>query len=158
MTPSNVSIRHLASCDRATWLAMRESLWPDESSDELAEDCDRFLDGDEKLIQAVLIAESDGRDVGMIELSTRNYAEGCLSSPVAYIEAWYVEQDARQSGIGSVLVAAAEEWARSLGLAEIASDTQLDNTVSQIAHRALGFEEQERIVCFRKPIKTGDSE
>jgi hypothetical protein len=49
-------------------------------------------------------------------------------------------------------VQAAEAWARSQGLKEIASDTQLDNTVSIHAHKVLGYEEVERLVCFRKAL------
>jgi aminoglycoside 6'-N-acetyltransferase I len=47
------------------------------------------------------------------------------------------------------LVEAAEDWARLRGFSEIASDTQLDNGASQAAHAALGYEDAERVVCFR---------
>lgn len=46
----------------------------------------------------------------------------------------------------------AERWAREHSLTEFASDALLDNTVSHEAHRALGFEEAERIVTFRKAL------
>ena len=61
-------------------------------------------------------------------------AEGCTTSPVAYIEGWYVDPDLRRRNVGSQLVHAAEEWTRRQGLTEIASDTQIDNTVSIHAH------------------------
>lgn len=35
-------------------------------------------------------------------------------------------------------------------LAELASDALLENTASHAMHRALGFEEAERVVCFRR--------
>jgi len=73
---------------------------------------------------------------GFIEVSRRNYAEGCTTSPVAYIEGWYVDPDLRRRKAGSQLVFAAEEWARGHGVTEIASDMQLDNTVSIHAHTA----------------------
>jgi aminoglycoside 6'-N-acetyltransferase I len=47
---------------------------------------------------------------------------------------------------------AAEAWARRQGLKEIASDTQIDNTASIQAHTVLGYEEVERLVCFRKAL------
>ena len=50
------------------------------------------------------------------------------------------------------MVAAAEKWARSLGLTEIASDSELTNELGQIVHRALGYQEVERIVCFLKQL------
>ena len=34
----------------------------------------------------------------------------------------------------------------------MASDAELHNAVSLEAHRALGFDEVERQVCFRKPL------
>jgi aminoglycoside 6'-N-acetyltransferase I len=38
------------------------------------------------------------------------------------------------------------------GFREIASDVELANTISQDAHRALGYEEVERIVCYRRAL------
>lgn len=84
-------------------------------------------------------------------MSLRTYAEGCRISPVPYIEGRSVD-DMRRSGLGGCLVQVAEDWARSKGFSEMASDTQLDNEVSQQAHQALGYEEVERIVCFRKEL------
>jgi aminoglycoside 6'-N-acetyltransferase I len=46
-------------------------------------------------------------------------------------------------------MAAGIAWARGRGCTEFAADALLDNEVSHAAHRALGFEEVERIVCFR---------
>jgi hypothetical protein len=40
-----------------------------------------------------------------------------------------------------------ENWARSQGCGELASDAELNNLVSQVVHMALGFTETER-VCF----------
>jgi aminoglycoside 6'-N-acetyltransferase I len=51
------------------------------------------------------------------------------------------------------LVAAAEEWARSKGCVEMASDTEIDNQVSHTAHGRLGYEEVERLIHFRKPLQ-----
>jgi aminoglycoside 6'-N-acetyltransferase I len=69
---------------------------------------------------------------------------------VAYLEGWYVDEDLRRQGVGTALVRAAEAWARSKGLKEFASDTQLANAGSQLAHAALGFTEVERLVAYRK--------
>jgi aminoglycoside 6'-N-acetyltransferase I len=99
------------------------------------------------------VVESTGRRLcGFIEVSLRIYAEGCQTSPVAYIEGWYVDEDFRRRTLGRRLVHTAEAWARGQGLQEIASDTPIDNTVSLQAHQALGYEEVERIVCFRKAL------
>jgi aminoglycoside 6'-N-acetyltransferase I len=71
---------------------------------------------------------------------------------VPYVEEWFVMPEARRMGVGRALIAAAEAWARERGYPELASDALLDNLVSQSAHRALGFEEVERQVAFRKDI------
>jgi aminoglycoside 6'-N-acetyltransferase I len=59
--------------------------------------------------------------------------------------------------VGRALVAAVERWARQRGLREFASDALLDNHTSHVAHARLGFEEVERIVCFRKSLRDDDS-
>jgi len=50
------------------------------------------------------------------------------------------------------LLRAAEDWARSQGCIEMASDTAIDNQVSQRAHEALGFEVAERSVLYPKTL------
>ena len=50
------------------------------------------------------------------------------------------------------LMSAAEQWARQNGYTVLASDTELENTASERVHRALGFEEVERTIHFRKVL------
>lgn len=101
----------------------------------------------------VFVAErSDGTIAGFVEVGARPYADGCDTSPVGYIEAWYVDPDVRRSGYGLALLAAAEEWARGRGYLEMASDARLDNAVSHSAHQRAGYAEVDRIVQFRKPL------
>jgi aminoglycoside 6'-N-acetyltransferase I len=90
-----------------------------------------------------------------VELSIRPYAEDCVTDRVAYLEGWYVEPGVRRTGIGRALVAAAEDWARTQGCSEFASDAIIDNDVSAAAHRALGFQETVQIRCFRKVLGSG---
>ena len=99
-----------------------------------------------------VVQRPDGKLGGFLEAGTRKYAEGCETSPVGYIEGWYVDEDLRERGIGKVLVEAAEEWARSQGLTEMASDTWLDNDVSIQAHLNMGYEETERLIHFAKKM------
>ena len=80
--------------------------------------------------------ETWGRTLrGCIEVSLRDDAEGCQTSPVAYIEGWYVDENIRRRTLGTRLVQAAEAWARRHGLQEMASDTQIENAVSIQAHQ-----------------------
>lgn len=148
-----MKVRALEARDRPAWAAMRAALWPDADADRLAHETLMHVSGN-PLAEAVFIAEGhDGAVCGFLELSLRTYAEGCASSPVPFIEAWYVAPSARRKGAGRALVRAAENWALMRNFTEIASDTELDNSQSQAAHAALGYEEVERIVTFRKPLR-----
>ena len=137
--------------DKAEWLRMRASLWPASRNDHEPE-IDGFLSGGTRTTIVLVAEREDGSLGGFLEAGTRPYAEGCSSSPVGYIEGWWVDPDLRRTGVGALLVAAAEAWARSLGLTEMASDSELTNEQGQAAHRALDYQEVERIVCFRKQL------
>lgn len=101
----------------------------------------------------VFVAATDrGRLAGFVEASIRDWAEGCSTRPVGYIEGWYVVPEYRRSGVGRQLIDAAEQWARSRGCSEMGSDALLDNVISYAAHRALGYREVERVVAFSKKI------
>lgn len=103
---------------------------------------------------AVIVADrGDGSLAGFVEIGSRNYAEGCETTPVAYVEGWYVDPDARRTGLGARLLKATETWALEHGFSEIASDTELGNDVSRQVHIALGFEEVERQICFKKRLR-----
>ena len=94
----------------------------------------------------------DGLACGFVEVGSRPYADGCDTSPVGYVEAWFVDPDVRQQGVGRALLSAAESWARGQGYSEMASDASLDNIVSHAAHGRSGYQEVERIVQFRKVL------
>lgn len=142
-----VRIRPLTPHEVEIYVPLRQALWPDandpsEVMDQLARP-ERFQ---------ILVAEEGSQFIGWVEVALRDYAEGCQTSPVGYLEGWYVVPTHRQSGIGRKLVEAAEDWARGKGCTEMASDTEIHNTLSQIAHARLGYAGVERIVCFRKPL------
>ena len=148
-----ITVRPAQPRDAAAWLQLRRALWPEGSEAEHRADIDRFFAGDPREPLAVLLAEDGaGCPVGLAELSIRAYAEGCGSNRVAYLEGWFVVPKARRSGVGRALIVAAEEWGRSQGCSEFASDAQPDNEVSAAAHRALGFIEVGLVRCFRKDL------
>lgn len=130
------------------WLRMRLSLWPEHSPGELREEMEAILS--DRTNAVFVVVRPNGVLGGFIEASQRKYAEGCSSSPVGYIEGWYVDPDLRGQDIGRQLVSAAESWAISEGMRELASDCQLENITSLKAHLALGYEEVERLIHFRK--------
>jgi aminoglycoside 6'-N-acetyltransferase I len=147
---NEVIIRRARSADKPEWLRMRLLLWPFGTAESLSEDMDDLLA--DPLTPVFVAARQDGSLGGFLEAGTRKYAEGADSSPVGYIEGWYVDEDLREKGLGKALVGAAENWARSQGLTEMGSDTWLDNEVSIRAHLKMGYEEAERLVHFIKKL------
>jgi aminoglycoside 6'-N-acetyltransferase I len=147
---TDITIRRAAHADKSDWLRMRQALWPDHTAEEFTLQSEEILNDP---MQPVFVVERlDGRLGGFLEAGTRKYGEGCESSPIGYIEGWYVDEDLREQGIGKALVHTAEEWARSQGLTEMGSDTWLDNEVSIQAHLKMGYEEVERLVHFAKKL------
>jgi aminoglycoside 6'-N-acetyltransferase I len=147
------TVRALQPRDAGIWLRLRQALWPEETPGGHAREVDAFIQGRSREPLAVLVAEDrDGHIAGFAELSIRPYAEGCQTDRIAFLEGWYVEPDARRSGVGRALIRAAEDWGRQQGCTEFASDAVLDNEESAAAHLAVGFTEVERIRCFRKDL------
>jgi aminoglycoside 6'-N-acetyltransferase I len=149
-----MQIRPVETRDRAAWLRMRQELWSDETGLDIGiDDYFKNLAANPNLQVITLVAQTpDGKLVGFAEVDTRAYAEDCETSPVGFLEGWYVQPEARGSGVGRALMSAAETWAREQGLQEFASDTWLHNETGIRAHLALGFSEAERLVCFRKSL------
>jgi aminoglycoside 6'-N-acetyltransferase I len=129
---------------------MRSALWPAADRVELEHEVVAMLTD---LDTPAFVAErADGGLCGFIEASVRPWAEGVDEQPCAFVEGWWVDEDVRESGIGRVLMAAMETWARARGFTQLGSDTDLDNLLGQRAHLALGFEERSRNVYFRKKL------
>jgi aminoglycoside 6'-N-acetyltransferase I len=147
-----VRVRPLELRDRRAWADIRAALWPEEDAAELAHETVKHFAG-ARAAEEIFVAEDvGGRLLGFLELSLRPYAEGCASSPVPFVEAWYVAAEARHQGVGRGLIEAAENWARLRGFTELGSDALIDNDASHAAHQALGFDETARIVCYRKSL------
>ena len=103
-------------------------------------------------MEVLLAFDEQGQAIGLIELSIRAYAEGCATDRVAFVEGWYVEPTVRMKDVGSALIRAAEDWARSQGCTELGSDTELENVQSSAAHLAVGFTETGVVRCFLKSV------
>lgn len=146
-----MEIRKATARDTEAWLALRRALWPNTPEvrhrAEIAETLARLDEA-----AAFLAGEEGAPPVGFVEVSLHRWAEGCESSPVGYLEGWYVDPTARGHRIGAALVGAAEAWARERGCTEMASDTGLGNSISHAAHEWLGYEVVAKLVCFRKRL------
>ncbi|WBU59242.1 aminoglycoside 6'-N-acetyltransferase [Paracoccus albus] len=146
-------IRAATHSDISGWVELRARLWDDTSLDEhraeavamLAKSPDQcivFLD----VIDGVVIR-------AFAEAALRHdHVNGCETSPVAFLEGIFVRNNDRGSGIGKLLLKAVQSWAQEKGCLELASDAYLDNLASHAFHNAVGFEETDRVVYFRKAL------
>lgn len=134
------------------WFDLRLALWPHHDERVHLEEMTEFCATPERYGQFIAYTTSDNPQ-GFIEVALRNdYVNGTRSSPVAFLEGIYVIPEERRRGIARSLIAEAEAWARAHGCIEFASDASLVNQSSHAMHRALGFEETERVVYFRKAL------
>jgi aminoglycoside 6'-N-acetyltransferase I len=121
---SMTAIRRAHPEDKTEWLRMRLTLWPDQIAEEALVEMDRFLT--DPLTPILVAVRENGKLGGFLEGGLRKYADGCDTSPVGYIEGWFVDEDLRKQGVGRNLVHALEDWARGQGCTEMASDTWLN--------------------------------
>lgn len=150
-------IRPVNASDAAEWLRLRMALWTDSEVGSEKAEIDHFLAVPSRpplpFLHAAFVCERPGQGLcGLAEASVRPYVDGCETSNVAYLEAWYVDADSRGLGIGRALAEAVERWGLEQGCQEIASDAELSNSLSQAVHQKIGFVEVGRVVQFCKPL------
>ena len=151
MTELKFNVRPIQEQDYSEWFRLRKLLWDESTDAEHKEEMIDIIDHTET--QLVLVAETEKRRlIGFLEASIRPFVEDCHSDHVGYLEGWFVEANYRQHGIGKILVKKAEDWARSKGCEEMASDSEIGNELSLNAHLRLGYEETSRLVHLRKDL------
>ncbi|MBS0225251.1 MAG: GNAT family N-acetyltransferase [Proteobacteria bacterium] len=147
------SLREATSADFHAWGVLRARLWDDSADMVVADDDMAAAIDPSRPATAFLAVDDEGRPFGFIEVALRHdYVNGSESSPVGFVEGWYVDPDWQGRGVGRALVAAAARWTRDRGCSELCSDALIDADASHAAHRACGFEETERVVYFRKSL------
>ena len=150
--------------DRSDSMVLAElavNLWSDGSADAMSGDSIAVLEAEFKALteaaddpQGVCFIKYIGeKPIGFAECRLRrDYVEGTHTSPVGYLEGIYVLEGYRRNGYASELLQACEQWAKEHDCTEFASDCELVNGGSIGFHAASGFDEANRIVCFRKKI------
>lgn len=129
---------------------MSLDLFKDHTFNEMYKEFSGFIESE---TDAVFISKAANEIAGFIQMSLReDYVEGSHSSPVAYVEGIYVKEAYRKNGIARQLVNSGEEWAKKKGCSQIASDIEIDNTVSHAFHLKAGFKEVNKLICFLKDI------
>jgi aminoglycoside 6'-N-acetyltransferase I len=134
------------------WAGLRHELWPDTALAEHGLEAEAILKDPGQAV-AFLAYDAEGTAIAFAEAALRHdYVNGCVTSPVAFLEGIYVRPAYRKQGIARLLCKAVEDWAIRLGCAELASDVEIHNGISQRMHLAVGFEETERVVYYRKAL------
>ena len=127
-------------------------LWPDNEFDDLKQEMkETILDQ-----EAVFFLYFDNDiPVGFAQCQLRHdYVEGTDSSPVGYLEGVFVIESYRNKGIATQLLQQCELWSKKNGCIEFASDCEITNVESYVFHIKFGFQEANRIICFKKTINT----
>ncbi|MBN5153064.1 aminoglycoside N-acetyltransferase AAC(6')-Iak [Stenotrophomonas pavanii] len=150
MTGSAATIRPATAADAVAWAQLRLGLWPD--ADDPLETLVAALAEDAGAV--FLACAAGGQAIGFAEVRLRHdYVNGTDSSPVGFLEGWYVQPQWQGRGVGRALLAAVRAWTRDAGCRELASDSRVEDVQAHAAHRACGFEETERVVYFRMPLE-----
>lgn len=91
--------------------------------------------------------------IGFAQCKLRNdYVEGTTTTPVGYLEGIFIKEGYRNKGYAKELLSECEAWAKDNGCKEFASDCEIDNVSSFQFHKAMGFAEANRIICFTKKL------
>lgn len=129
---------------------MAAVMWDSHSVEELA---DEFADAVYSGSTQFFVKYIQGIPVGFAQCGLRHdYVEGTDSSPVGYLEGIFVKKEYRKQGYAKELLSICELWAKEQGCTEFASDCELSNKDSFDFHMSTGFEETNRIICFKKKL------
>ncbi len=125
-------------------------LWPENELEMFIQEMTELINHPDAVI--MLVYKND-EAIGFAQCQLRrDYVEGTITSPVGYLEGLYVKESFRKQGIAKRIIRACEEWAKTKGCQEFASDCELTNEDSMKMHMRLGFHEANRIICFTKQL------
>ena len=145
-----IIIRKASPGDARVVAELAAELWPQHTVEAFEQEMASLLADHEC---AVFLAAADDRPVALAQCQLRyDYVEGTESSPVGYLEGIFVSEAFRHQGIAGRLLYSCEEWARTMGCREFASDCELTNDESRQFHLRMGFAEANRIICFAKRL------
>lgn len=150
MTSIPFLIRPIGSDDASDWCELREALWPETTAREHEREIAAMLDMRDRYAAFMAVSDTAGI-LGFAEASIRcDYVNGCDTSPVVFLEGVYVRSEVRRNGVAKALIQYVEQWGVEHSCEEFASDTDVSNVNVHALHQALGFEETERVIFFRK--------
>ncbi|MBP0956690.1 MAG: GNAT family N-acetyltransferase [Oscillospiraceae bacterium] len=143
-------IKEATQADALSLAELAIKLWSSHTNSELQSGFLDLISSDDAVC---FIKYVGNKAVGFAQCQLRNdYVEGTDSSPVGYLEGIFIEEEYRHSGYAKELLSKCEKWAKEKHCTEFASDCEIDNIVSLKFHMAMGFDEANRIICFRKTL------
>jgi GNAT superfamily N-acetyltransferase len=96
---------------------------------------------------AVLVASQDGRVVALCHA----YARPALDKPPeVVVQALVVDQACRGSGVGKIMMDAAEAWAAALGYTSVALGSNVSRVDAHAFYAGLGYRNEATSYLFRK--------
>ena len=143
-------VRKATYSDSRVLAEMAVQMWDSHTVDELETEFTETLNDKQSVF---FIKYVNDVPVGFAQCGLRSdYVDGTESSPVGYLEGIFVKKDYRNNGYAKELLLSCETWAKNIGCTEFASDCELNNIGSLKFHIAMGFDEANRIICFKKRI------
>ncbi|MDT0322139.1 GNAT family N-acetyltransferase [Streptomyces millisiae] len=148
MTPDVVEVRPVTDADREGVMALAPRLaegvaaWRDRSAaiaaagSWLADSLARAAEGR----AGVFVAVRGGTVVGVVSVSEQRHFTGAVDG---YVGELAVAAHASRQGVGRLLMAAAERWARDRGLRHLTLQTGAANATALRFYEALGYRPEE---------------
>ena len=144
-------IKTAVKSDAKVLAALAIQLWTDNTVPDLEKEFEKLIQSDNAVC---FLKYVDDTAVGFAQCQIRtDYVEGTETSPVGYLEGIFIVETYRHNGYAKELLNACEKWAKDKKCSEFASDCELNNLDSFRFHMAIGFEEANRIICFKKNIE-----
>jgi GNAT superfamily N-acetyltransferase len=99
---------------------------------------------------AVMLGEDDGRVIALCHL----YARPALDKPPeAVVQALVVDLTVRNTGVGKIMMAAAEAWAEDHGFRSVALGSNVSRSDAHAFYESLGYRNAATSHQFRKTLK-----
>lgn len=143
-------IKSAVKSDARVLAELAIQMWKDNTVMDLEKEFEELIAND-KAVCFMKYVEDKAIGFAQCQLRT-DYVEGTETSPVGYLEGIFIVEKHRHSGYAKELLRECEKWAKEKNCSEFASDCELDNNESLNFHIAVGFEEANRIICFRKDL------
>ena len=143
-----IKVAKKADCAVLAELALQ--MWHENTLSDLKDDFEKLTGAEDAVC---FIKYADEKPVGFAQCRLRrDYVEGTVTSPVGYLEGIFVLEEYRLRGYAKELLSSCEKWSKEKHCTEFASDCELGNDISFGFHIAMGFEEANRIICFKKNL------